>query len=142
MRFVSLAFGVLLLASAFIIGRVTASPPAVASGMMMPEASTFSHFECYTGKISGSFSATVDLKDQFQEFQTGVGAPELFCTPVVKKVISGPHLRPPPPADHLTCYGIQGPTINQARAYSNQFTKGQVAVGTPTLLCVPTHKTG
>jgi hypothetical protein len=142
MRFVSLAIGVLAIVTAFVIGRVTASPtPAEAAGMIAVR--TFSHFECYSAKFQGSFGgATVLLTDQFQQFQTSVGPPELFCTPVTKKVLSGPHMRVPPPADHLTCYPIQGPTIQQTRAYANQFQMGQVQVGTPTILCVPTHKTG
>ena len=141
MRFVSLAIGVLVVAAAFVLGRVTASPqPAYAAGSMA--ARTFSHFECYQAKFQGQFSATVELTDQFQQFQTGIGAPQLFCTPVTKKVISGPHMVAPPPANHLTCYAIQGPTIQQTRSFANQFLKGQVQVGTPTLLCVPTNKTG
>ncbi|MEO6834897.1 MAG: hypothetical protein ABI231_03205 [Candidatus Tumulicola sp.] len=103
---------------------------------------TFSHFECYKASFQGQFAATVQLTDQFQQYQTGVGTPELFCTPVVKKVLSGPPLSVPPPADHLTCYSIQGPTIQQTRAFSNQFQRNQVQVGMPVLLCVPTHKTG
>jgi hypothetical protein len=141
MRFATLALGVLLVASAFILGRVTASSPALASGLI-PARTTFSHFECYTAKFGMQPSAVLELTDQFQKYQTKLGPPELFCTPVVKKVISGPHLTPPPPADHLTCYGIQGPTIQQQRAYANQFVNDQVVVGMPTLLCVPTHKTG
>jgi hypothetical protein len=60
----------------------------------------------------------------------------------VKKVISGPNFKVPKPADHLTCYSIKGPTIDQTRKMQNQFIRNAVNVGTPTLLCVPTHKTG
>jgi hypothetical protein len=142
MRFVSLALGILLIASAFILGRVTASSPAAASGLS-PMATTFSHFQCYTAKFGMSPSALLELTDQFQQYQTKLGPPEFFCTPVMKKVLQGPRLRPPPPADHLTCYAIQGPTIQTSRAYANQFIKNyQVSVGMPTFLCVPTHKTG
>ncbi|HVR45981.1 MAG TPA: hypothetical protein VMT95_05040 [Candidatus Binatia bacterium] len=142
MRFIGLALSVVLLASAFLIGRVTA-PTAASASMMQPMVTTFSHFECYTAKFGQSPSAAVQLTDQFQTYQTKIGAPELFCTPVAKKVLSGPHFRTPSPADHLTCYAIQGPTINAARPYANQFLKqDQVTVGSPTLLCVPTHKTG
>ena len=141
MRFIGLALGVVLLASAFVIGRVTAPQEASAS-MIVPGVTTFSHFQCYTAAFGQSPSAAVQLTDQFQTYQTKIGAPELFCTPVTKKVLSGPHLKPPPPADHLTCYSIQGPQIQQSRAYANQFVKDQVTVGTPSLLCVPTHKTG
>lgn len=142
MRFIGLALSVVLLASAFLIGRVTA-PTAASASMMQPMVTTFSHFECYMAKFGQAPGAAVQLTDQFQTYQTKIGVPELFCTPVTKKVLSGPHFRPPPPADHLTCYAIQGPTINQTRAYANQFLKqDQVTVGTPTLLCVPTHKTG
>jgi hypothetical protein len=141
MRFVSLAFVGLLIASAFVIGRVSVSSPAAASGLT-PMVTTFSHFECYSAKFGMTPTALVQLTDQFQQYQTNIGPPVLFCTPVTKKVLRGPHLRVPPPADHLTCYQIQGPPIQQTRAYANQFVKDQVSVGTPSLLCVPTHKTG
>jgi hypothetical protein len=141
MRLVSLAIALLALSTAFMLGRVTASStPAEAA---VPFARTFSHFECYAAKFQGQFGgATVELTDQFQQFQTGVGAPQLFCTPVTKKVVSGPNMRVPAPADHLTCYPIQGPTLQQTRQFANQFEKGQVTVGTPNMLCLPTHKTG
>lgn len=139
MRLASLAIIVSLVAAAFFIGRMTAPSAAIAAS---PMATTFSHFECYTAQVQGSFGATVQLTDQFQTYQTGVGAPSLFCTPVTKKVIQGPHMKAPAPANHLTCYAIQGPTIQQTRAFANQFQKGEVTVGTPSLLCVPTNKTG
>lgn len=142
MRLIGLAFGVVLLASAFGLGRLTAPSTADAS-LIQPMVTTFSHFECYAAKFRESPGAAVELTDQFQTYETKIGVPQLFCTPVTKKVISGPHLKPPAPADHLTCYAIQGPTINTSRPYANQFVKqDEVAVGTPTLLCVPTHKTG
>jgi hypothetical protein len=141
MRISSLATVALVVVAAFAIGRETASPtPAVAQGMMAR--TTFSHFECYQAQIGGQFAATVELTDQFQQYQTNVGPAQLFCTPVTKKVISGPNMRVPNPADHLTCYQIKGPTIQQSRAYANQFISNKVLVGTPSLLCVPTHKTG
>ncbi|MBV8345823.1 MAG: hypothetical protein JO190_12640 [Candidatus Eremiobacteraeota bacterium] len=142
MRFIGLALSVVLLASAFIVGRVTA-PQAASASMLVPAVTTFSHFECYTSGFGTAPGAVISLTDQFQSYQTKLGPPELFCTPVTKKVISGPHFKPPPPADHLTCYMISGPQIQQSRPYANQFVKqDQVSVGTPSLLCVPTHKTG
>jgi hypothetical protein len=140
MRFVSLAFGVLLAASAFMVGRITASPPAAASGVT--PTITVAHFECYTATFGKTPQALVQLTDQFQQYQTNIGPPELFCTPVVKKVISGHHQRVPTPADHLTCYAIQGPAIQQSRPYVNQFVTDNVTVGTPSLLCLPTNKMG
>ena len=142
MRFISVGLVVLLLASAFIAGRITASPPAAASGLT-PMVTTFSHFECYTAKFGMMPQALVQLTDQFQTYQTKLGPPQLFCTPVAKKVISGRHFTVPPPANHLTCYMIAGPTIQQQRPYANQFVQNDsVVVGTPNLLCLPTHKTG
>lgn len=140
MRYISLSIAAIALLAAFAFGRMTA-PASPALAMMQP-AVTFSHFECYQAKFGGQFGATVALQDQFQEYNTGVGAPQLFCTPVLKKVISGHNLKVPSPADHLTCYSIQGPTIDQTRKMQNQFIRNTVTVGTPTLLCVPTHKTG
>lgn len=141
MRFITLAAVSALIASAFLIGRMSASAPAVAS--IIPQVTTFSHFECYTAKFGMAPQAQVQLTDQFQTYQTGIGPPQLFCTPVTKKVISGRNYRVPTPADHLTCYAIQGPQINQTRPYANQFVKlDNVNVGLPNLLCLPTHKTG
>ncbi|MFZ0033342.1 MAG: hypothetical protein WAK84_15880 [Candidatus Cybelea sp.] len=140
MRFARLATMVLAIFAAFVVGRVTASSQAVAA---MPAVTTYSHFQCYTAQIQGSFSgAVVQLTDQFQKYETKVGAPQFFCTPVTKHVVSGPNMRVPAPANHLTCYQIQGPTIRQNRAFANQFEKGNVTVGTPTLLCLPTNKQG
>jgi hypothetical protein len=139
MRYISLPIAAIALLAAFAVGRMTApASPALA----MQPAVTFSHFECYQAKFGGQFGATVELTDQFQQYNSGVGAPQLFCTPVMKKVISGHNLRVPSPADHLTCYSIQGPSIDQTRKMQNQFIRNTVTVGTPTLLCVPTHKTG
>jgi hypothetical protein len=141
MRLFSLAVAMLAVAAGFAIGRVTALPiQAAVAGPMA--ATTFSHFECYQATFQGQFSANVELGDQFQKYQTSVGAPQLFCTPVAKTVLSGPKLKVPSPANHLTCYAIKGPTPNQARPYANQFVKGQVNVGPPSLLCVPTNKSG
>ncbi len=142
MRFIGLALGVVLLASVVALGRVTAPSTADAS-MLIAARTTFSHFECYTATFGQQPGAGIQLTDQFQTYQTKLGPPELFCTPVTKKVLSGPHLKPPPPADHLTCYSIQGPQVAQSRPYANQFIKqDNVSVETPSLLCVPTHKTG
>jgi hypothetical protein len=141
MRISGLAIVALVAVAAFAIGRETASPtPAVAQGLMAR--TTFSHFECYQAQIGGQFAATVQLTDQFQAYQTSVGPAQLFCTPVTKKVVSGPNMKVPAPADHLTCYQIQGPAIQQSRPFANQFVSNKVLVGTPSLLCVPTHKTG
>ncbi|MGA8535233.1 MAG: hypothetical protein WB615_14085 [Candidatus Tumulicola sp.] len=140
MRFVKLTIGVVAVAAAFVLGRVTVAPPAEAA---IPMARAFSHFECYTAQFDAQFpGATVQLIDQFQKYKTGVGAPQMFCTPVTKKVLSGPNMKVPAPADHLTCYPIQGPTQQQQRPFANQFEVGTVVVGTPNWLCVPTNKTG
>jgi hypothetical protein len=142
MRFIGMATGIAVLASAFFVGRVTASqmPQAVAQ----PQAATrFSHFECYQAQFQAPVSAAVSLTDQFQSYQTQVGPADMFCTPVVKKLLPpGRPLRVPAPADHLTCYHIQGPPANQARPIANQLQKTVVQVFTPIYLCVPTNKTG
>jgi hypothetical protein len=140
MRFATLALIVLVTFTAFVAGRVTAPSKAEAA---MPAATTFSHFECYTAQVQASFpGAVVTLTDQFQKYETKVGAPQLFCTPVTKHVVSGPNMKVPPPANHLTCYQITGRTIQQTRPFVNQFEAGNVTVGTPTLLCLPTNKQG
>jgi len=137
MRFLSLVVGALLVIASFAIGRVTAPAPASAAIPMV----AFSHFECYTAQLQ-AVRATVQLTDQFQSYQTALGSPQFFCTPVTKKVISGPRVTVPAPANHLTCYQIQGPGIQQSRPYTNQFIKSTVSVGVPQLLCLPTNKQG
>lgn len=128
-------------ALAFALGRLAGtSTPAAAA--FMPQAVTFSHFECYTAELPHFGGAQVQLTDQFQTYSTGVGQVQYFCTPVMKKVIKGPNMKVPPPADHLTCYQIQGPTVNQQRPMYNQFQRANVVAETPALLCLPTHKTG
>ena len=142
MRFITVGLVASLVASAYIAGRITASPPAAASGLR-PMVTTFSHFECYTAKFGMAPQALVQLTDQFQTYRTNIAQPEFFCTPVTKRVISGHNCPVPPPADHLTCYMVAGPTIQQQRPYANQFVqRDNVVVGTPSLLCLPTHKTG
>ncbi len=140
MRLAGLATFALVVVGAFALGRTTVSAPAAAA---MQPAVVFSHFECYQAAFKGKYSgANVELTDQFQQYQTGIGQPELFCTPVTKKVISGPNLHVPRPADHLTCYSMQGPNPNQSRPFVNQFERGTVTVGQPIMLCLPTNKTG
>jgi hypothetical protein len=141
MRLVNLTIGVIALASAFAIGRATALPVAQVSAQS-PAVRTFSHFECYKAAVNPAVQAQVDLKDQFQEFQTPVGPSDLFCTPVTKTLLTGHPLRVPRPADHLTCYHIDGPTIQQQRNFINQLQRGTVQFGSPAYLCVPTHKFG
>ena len=139
MRYLSIVIGVLLVMASFAIGRVTAPTPAAAA--MQPFVK-FSHFECYTAQAK-AVQAEVQLRDQFQTYKTTVeGTPAYFCTPVTKKVISGTNMQVPAPADHLTCYMIKGPAIQQSRPYTNQFIQDTVTVGVPQLLCVPTNKQG
>ena len=129
-------------ALAFALGRITA-PAGVQAGVEKIESSTtFSHFLCYQAQISPSVSDTVGLVDQFNNFQTTTGSADMFCTPVKKTPLNYKPLKVPPPADHLTCYHIQGPSTNQSRKFTNQFESGGVTVVTPVYLCAPTHKFG
>jgi hypothetical protein len=76
-----------------------------------------------------------------RQITTQVGPSELFCTPVMKKLQPGVSPLPvPPPADHLTCYAITGPATNHLVLAENQLQRQQLQLGTPALLCVPTHK--
>jgi hypothetical protein len=105
----------------------------------------FSHFECYTpvqpGPPPPAPRNVVMLLDQFQQITTSVGPAELFCTPVMKKLQPGVHgLSVPSPADHLTCYVIDGPPIQHNVVALNQLAHTPLQLGKPALLCVPTHK--
>ena len=140
MRFVT---AVSLVAALTFVGIAMVNDhPATAS--YQPDV-VFSHFECYTPTAPGPPPPAprniVQLTDQFQQITTKVGPSELFCTPVVKKLQPGVHPLPvPAPADHLTCYAIMGPTINHVVMASNQLQRQQLGLGTPALICVPTHK--
>ena len=132
----------LVAAFAFVAIAMANDHPATASDQ---EAVVFSHFECYTPVQPGPPPPpprnVVQLTDQFQTYQTQVGPSELFCTPVMKMLQHGVHGLPvPPPANHLTCYAISGPPVNHVVLASNQLQHQQLQLGTPALLCVPTHK--
>jgi hypothetical protein len=132
----------LVAALAIVVVGMVKDGPATAS---YPQAMVFSHFECYTpvqpGPPPKSPRNVVMLTDQFQQITTQVGPSELFCTPVMKKLQPGVSPLPvPPPADHLTCYAITGPATNHLVLAENQLQRQQLQLGTPALLCVPTHK--
>lgn len=137
MRLFNLSIGVMAVVSAFVIGRATVLPTAQAS--VQPQVQ-FNHFLCYQVTVSPPVSPTVKLTDQFQTFTTQLAPADLFCTPVKKKLLTGHPLPVPPPADHLTCYPLQGPNPNMNKMIFNQLEQGQVMVGVPIRLCVPTHK--
>ena len=132
----------LVAALAIVVLAMVKDRPASAE---YPQAMVFSHFECYTPPQPGppppAPRNVVKLVDQFQQIQTQVGPSELFCTPVMKTLPPGVGPLPvPPPADHLTCYAISGPPINHLVLAENQLQRQKLPLGTPSLLCVPTHK--
>lgn len=116
--------------------------PATASAQ--PDV-VFSHFECYSpvqpGPPPPAPRNVVMLLDQFQQITTKVGTSVLFCTPVMKKLQPGVRgLSVPSPADHLTCYTIDGPPVQHIVVAMNQLQRPRLQLGKPALLCVPTHK--
>ena len=121
---------------AFAAGRFVAPPAADAQAM------TLSHFRCYTANFTGTtpLQAPVALRDQFGVSQAIVTRPELFCTPVVKRLLKSEPKPFPQPADHLTCYAAESKVIGDARVGANQLGRVQVRDLAPRLLCVPTHK--
>jgi hypothetical protein len=142
MRIVTIVVAAFAIVAAFVVGRVTATPmqPVSAQGDATPR---FSHFECYQSQFSPSTAPfSVQLTDQFQSYKTAAANPDMFCTPVKKKLLSGQPLKPPQPINHLTCYHIQGPSPQQTRPIANQLENAQVTVLNPIYLCVPTNKTG
>jgi hypothetical protein len=132
----------LLAALALVSIAMAKDRPATAS--YQPDV-VFSHFECYTpvhpGPPPPAPRNVVQLSDQFQQITTKVGPSELFCTPVMKMLQHGVGGLPvPAPADHLTCYAIMGSPVQHVVVAMNQLQRPQLQVGTPALLCVPTHK--
>jgi hypothetical protein len=130
----------LVAALAIVVLAMAKDRPAAAD---YPQAMVFSHFECYAPVQPGPKPPrnVVMLLDQFQQITTQVGPSQLFCTPVMKTLPKGVKPLPvPAPADHLTCYMIAGPKINHVVEAENQLQRQQLQLGTPTMLCVPTHK--
>ena len=71
MRLASLAAGVFVVASAFVLGRLSVPvAPAMARPMQQQATTTFSHFECYQAKFGSPVANDiVQLSDQFQQYQ-------------------------------------------------------------------------
>jgi hypothetical protein len=102
------------------------------------------HFKCYKAKDLKQpkfVSNTVALTDQFgvNDGLFEMKKPFLFCTPVSKNGEAISNL-----TDHLTCYKIKGPKLENAERQpvevSNQFGSLQLEVKKPFLLCVPSSK--
>jgi hypothetical protein len=139
MRIIRISLVVLALVGTFIAGHATAIAPAPADAQGM----AFSHFRCYTSAFwrPAGVSVPVQLHDQFATEETIVEKPELFCTPVMKKLLQTKPNTFAGPADHLTCYLTRpGKMIGVARSAENQLGKLLVRDLTPRMLCVPTRK--
>jgi hypothetical protein len=142
MRFATICLSIAIIASAALLsGKLH---PATATATEAP-AVVFSHFLCYQPNPQGNPPPpprnVVNLKDQFNSFQTQLGPAVLFCTPVQKHLQPGVAPLPvPPPADHLTCYLLQGPPANKRVQALHQLDRPILTIAQPQLLCVPTHK--
>ena len=138
MRIIRVGGAALALVAAFAAGHILMPPPA--ADAQVPQ---LSHFRCYTSAFwkPATNSIPVALHDQFGTSQAVVGRPELFCLPVLKKLLK---TQPNPfkgPADHLTCYLTEGgKAAGIVRSAENQFGKLLMRDFTPRMLCVPTRK--
>jgi hypothetical protein len=138
MRFIRVTLAALALAGAFVAGRTAATPPTAADAQV-PQ---LSHFRCYTANFTATTAGEVPvaLRDQFGTSESVVTRPELFCAPVMKRLLKTKPQQFPQPADHLTCYLAPGKMLGIVRTGSNQLGHVQVRDLTPRLLCVPTNK--
>ncbi len=139
MRFIRVSLAALALAGAFVAGHAVATPPTAVDAQV-PQ---FSHFRCYTSAFwrPAGNSIPVALRDQFGTSQAVVGRPEMFCLPVMKKLLKTQPNNFKGPADHLTCYLTEGgKMVGIARSAENQFGKLLMRDFTPRMLCVPTRK--
>jgi hypothetical protein len=138
MRLIRVSLAALALAGAFVAGHAVATPPTAVDAQV-PQ---FSHFRCYTSAYwkTNPGPVPVQLHDQFGTEVTSVGKPELFCTPVLKKLLKTQPDKFAGPADHLTCYLAPGKMLGIARTAENQLGKIIVRDLTPRMLCVPTRK--
>jgi hypothetical protein len=139
MRIIRVGAAALALVGAFAAGHLLApSPPA--ADAQVPQ---LSHFRCYTSAFwkPPTNSIPVALRDQFGASEAVIGRPELFCLPVMKKLLRQQPNQFKGPADHLTCYMTEGgKMVGTARSAENQLGKLLMRDFTPRMLCVPTRK--
>ncbi len=119
------------------------------------------HYTCYAVTNAANMPlppGAVTLQDQFNKVIRGqttqtvarLGAPNLFCLPTLKSVLSS-FVGPLPaslfhPPDHLTCYPVvtetgAGRPVGGSVTDQNQFGVGLVKIGALHELCVPSLKT-
>jgi hypothetical protein len=142
MRITTIGLSVAIIASAALLG--SALRPATTTEDSVPNL-TLSHFDCYLPTSPGPPPPpprnVVNLTDQFQAFQTPVGQIVFMCTPVMKKLQPGVKPLPTPfILNHLVCYAINGPPINQSKLMRNQLQQQQITWNLPQFLCVPSNK--
>jgi hypothetical protein len=156
MRFISTTLGAVALIAAFVAGRASGPHPSqIAAAQETPGPATlaqpvqqigvvpgasFSHFKCYQTQIKLEKPAFVALRDQFGDERMQLTYADLFCTPVVKRLLNAKPIPVPGLADHLTCYHGEDRPINQTRLVVNQLQRAQITITVPRYLCVPTWK--
>jgi hypothetical protein len=157
MRIISTTLGAVALIAAFVAGRASGPHPsqiAAAQTSPAPAAAgavenvvpgvipggSFSHFKCYQTQLKLQKPAVVALRDQFGDERMQLNFADLFCTPVLKRLLNGNPIPVPGTADHLTCYRGEDRPVNQTRLIVNQLQRAEIVITVPRYLCVPTWK--
>lgn len=128
-----------VIAAVFVAGLTLGS--VVSGEATIVQDQQLSHFKCYPIAEGGTDPAhVVNLRDQFGAERRAVGVAVSLCTPVFKKIFSGPE---PLTATgrHLKCYLINGQLQPPRVRLANQLGReDQVLLRPARTLCVPTQK--
>jgi hypothetical protein len=130
----------MLTAASVLVGIRLTTPAAAVSGL--------DHFLCYTAKAVKSTAtsgftppSSVSLKNQLSSFNAAPAVVVIHCNPV-QKTVPGVGVTPiTNPDAHLLCWSIlvsQQPSVTVT--VTNQFGTGELTVGQPKLLCLPSWK--
>ena len=144
MRIIGATLVAVALIAAFVAGRVSGPHPsqiAAAQGnVAVIPGQSLMHFKCYQTQLKLDKPAAVLLRDQFGEEKMELTYADLFCTPVLKRLLNGKPIPVPGPADHLTCYRGEDRSVNETRLIVNQLQRAEISITVPRYLCVPTWK--
>jgi hypothetical protein len=118
------------------LAQAPAQTPAEAQGKDPPGVNP-THYQCYQVKAPTKLLTLKSLRDQFGVAEKiSVTTPMHLCVPTAKNGVE-----PKDPRTHYLCYqdkGVKPP--NRKARITNQFGDVDIAVLTPTMLCVPSLK--
>ncbi len=118
------------------VTAMTLAVPAYGQGKD-PRGVNPAHYQCYrVGESEGFKPLDVKLADQFGASGAKVLKPVMLCAPTSKNGAAVKDQK-----THLVCYEDEGPKpVDRKAKVLNQFGTSVLAVGGPTMLCVPSLK--